>query len=142
MAAGKSKCLSAILFGVVGKPSCFSMTDIVHKHESPGRRTQPSPSLFSIPPPLKKLFDRVPLITYASNEQPGRSSNLLHGLDHKLFIWTSSKGAEDDAASFNPSCLKWQVSGHPIFLAPRQGLTFVEGLLAISRRSFPNCTFQ
>src|SRR5215469_11359138 len=81
-----------------------------HKHESPGQRLQRSPSLFSIPPPLKLLFDRVPLITYSANEHPIRSSNLLHGPDHKLFIWTSSKGAEHDAASFNPSCLKWQVS--------------------------------
>ena len=84
-------------------------TDTTHKHESPGQRLQRSPSLFSIPPPLKLLFDQVPLITYPANEHPIRSSNLLHGLDHKLFIWTSSKGAEHDAASFNPSCLKWQV---------------------------------
>jgi hypothetical protein len=117
---------------VLGKPYRFSMTNIVHKHESPERRTQRSLSLFSIPPPLKLLFDRVPLITYEANEQPSRSSNLLHGLDHKLFIWTSSKGAENDAASFNPSCLKWQV-GSPSLLSTTylQRLTFVEGLPAL-----------
>jgi len=105
-------------------------TDNVHKsHEEsdfPKPRTQRSPSLFSIPPPLKLLFDRVPLITYAANDQPHRSSSLLHGLEHKLFIWTSSKGAEHNAASFNPSCLIWQV-GSPKSLSATflQGLTFL-----------------
>ena len=119
-------------------PDGFSMTtDNVHKsHEesdSPKPRTQRSPSLFSIPPPLKLLFDRVPLITYAANDQPHRSSSLLHGLEHKLFIWTSSKGAEHNAASFNPSCLKWQVGSPKISVRDVFTRTdiFVEGLLAI-----------
>jgi metaxin len=65
-------------------------------------------SLFSIPPPLKRIFDKFPLVTYGPNELPlraprGREENVLH-------VFTSDEDAANGKPSFNPSCLKWQVS--------------------------------
>ncbi|KAK5683551.1 phosphatidylserine decarboxylase [Elasticomyces elasticus] len=63
-------------------------------------------TLFSIPPPLKHIFDRTPLVTYAANELPSRSPknrsrNVLH-------VFTSPEDAQHGRPSFNPACLKWQ----------------------------------
>ncbi|KAK5739564.1 hypothetical protein LTR17_005253 [Elasticomyces elasticus] len=63
-------------------------------------------TFFAIPPPLKHIFDRTPLVTYAANELPSRSPrnrsrNVLH-------VFTSPEDARDGRPSFNPACLKWQ----------------------------------
>ena len=83
----------------------------------------------SIPRPLKKLFDRFPLVSYPPNELPMRApldrrrlyksrsrqyevygrESLIEEDRHKLYVFTSEKGAEQGWPSFNPGCLKWQV---------------------------------
>lgn len=64
-------------------------------------------NLFSIPAPVKSLFDKVPVLTYPPNELPRRTPRPSRLPSLYVFI-----GDEDAAAgrpSFNPGCLKWQV---------------------------------
>lgn len=62
---------------------------------------------FTTPPPIKRLFDRFPLVTYPSNELPQRTAG--HRDQHALYIFTTEEGVGNGSASFNPGCLKWQV---------------------------------
>jgi len=62
---------------------------------------------FTTPQPIKRLFDKFPLQTYAANELPQRTA--AHRDQHTLYIFTTEEGAKDGALSFNPGCLKWQV---------------------------------
>ena len=81
-------------------------------------------NLFSIPAPVKRLFDKVPILTYPPNELPQRTPRPTKLPSLYVFI-----GDEDAAAgrpSFNPGCLKWQVSDADYF--------FVKGLLTSHRR--------
>ena len=64
--------------------------------------------LFTIPASLKRLFDKFPLITYPANELPLRAQRPRH--QHALYVFTTLEGGAAGAPSFNPSCLKWQVS--------------------------------
>lgn len=65
-------------------------------------------SWFAIPPPLKRLFDHFPLVTYSESHLPTRAvktrrpKNVLH-------VFTSERDAAYGRPSFNPNCLKWQV---------------------------------
>jgi len=71
-------------------------------------------NLFSIPAPVKRLFDKVPVLVYPPNELPRRTPRSTKLASLYVFI-----GDEDAAAgrpSFNPGCLKWQVSGQNISL--------------------------
>lgn len=64
-------------------------------------------SIFRIPAPLKRVFDKFPLVQYAENEFPLRAPK---GKDqHVLHVFTTEKDAKDGRPSFNPGCLKWQV---------------------------------
>jgi metaxin len=72
--------------------------------------TRPGSSVFSIPLPVKRLFDKFPLVTYAPNDLPHPSSGAGKGRGHVLFLWTAHEDASERVASFNPNCLKWQVS--------------------------------
>ena len=65
-------------------------------------------SIFTIPPPLKRLFDTFPLVTYPANQLPLRAPRNRH--QHALYVFTTADGAVSGAPSYNPSCLKWQVS--------------------------------
>lgn len=61
-----------------------------------------------MPAPLQRLFDAVPLVTYGPNQLPCRSpgpSDLP-----TLHVFITEHDAARGAPSFNPSCLKWQVS--------------------------------
>lgn len=74
-------------------------------------------SLLQLPTPIRYLFDRTPLLTYPTNELPlralaqynprtgssGESSNVL-------YIFTTEEEAKRGSPSFNPGCLKLQVS--------------------------------
>lgn len=87
-----------------------------HPQESMTENAQNQYSIFSIPAPLRELFDRFPVATYPSNDLPLRSHLTLRKEINgdkqpigKLFIWTTKEGARQNAASFNPTCLKWQV---------------------------------
>ncbi|CAI7674242.1 unnamed protein product [Penicillium manginii] len=63
-------------------------------------------SFFTVPPPIKKLFDKFPLATYPSNDLPQRSPSRRQG--NQLFVFTDAAGARNGRPSFNPQCLKWQ----------------------------------
>lgn len=63
--------------------------------------------LFAIPQPVKQLFDKVPLKTYAPNLLPERRRGQR---DHTvLFVFSNDEDARAGRPSFNPACLKWQV---------------------------------
>ncbi|KAJ5938022.1 hypothetical protein N7454_004364 [Penicillium verhagenii] len=63
-------------------------------------------SFFTIPPPIKHLFDKFPLATYPANEIPQRSPSRRH--DNQLFVFSEPANARHGRPSFNPQCLKWQ----------------------------------
>ena len=65
---------------------------------------------FSIPPPVKKLFDLVPLVTYPPNELPQRT--LKASRIPSLYVFSTAHDAAAGRPSFNPSCLRWQVSSY------------------------------
>ncbi|RYN42409.1 hypothetical protein AA0112_g1337 [Alternaria arborescens] len=73
-----------------------------------GLRRQPSSrSIFSVPTPIKQLFDQFPLVTYPANGFPQRAPQ--HHNAHVLYVFTTDEGAIRGAPSHNPACLKWQV---------------------------------
>ena len=76
------------------------------------RQPPPSHSIFSVPTPIKQLFDRFPLLTYPVNGLPQRAPR--HRDTHVLYVFTTDQGALHGAPSYNPACLKWQVSIHPL----------------------------
>jgi hypothetical protein len=67
----------------------------------------PSRSIFAVPAPIKQLFDRFPLLTYAPNNLPQRAPTYRDA--HTLFIFATEREAAEGAPSYNPACLKWQV---------------------------------
>jgi hypothetical protein len=63
---------------------------------------------FRLPLAIRRIFDRFPLNILPANSLPRRSPqsrdvNVLH-------VFTTVAAAANDAPSFNPACLKWQVS--------------------------------
>ncbi|KAL8934762.1 MAG: hypothetical protein Q9211_005059 [Gyalolechia sp. 1 TL-2023] len=58
------------------------------------------------PKPVKRLFDRFPLVTYPSNGLPRRKP--VERNRNTLYIFTRPDAQRKDAPSFNPTCLKWQ----------------------------------
>lgn len=69
---------------------------------------------FSVPAPIKRIFDRFPLTTYPPNGLPERTGTNTQG--NRLFIFTDTTNARHGRPSFNPQCLKWQVSTVPLFI--------------------------
>ncbi|KAF1973782.1 hypothetical protein BU23DRAFT_463602 [Bimuria novae-zelandiae CBS 107.79] len=69
-------------------------------------RPASSRSLFAVPTPIKQLFDRFPLLTYAANELPLRAPRNRNA--HTLYVFAAEDEAVAGAPSFNPACLKWQ----------------------------------
>ncbi|KAI9759781.1 MAG: hypothetical protein M4579_002080 [Chaenotheca gracillima] len=67
---------------------------------------------FTIPPPVKRLFDRFPLVIYAPNELPASSPQRRRDTQteqlHTLYIFSTREDARHGRPSFNPTCLKWQ----------------------------------
>ncbi|KAJ6091281.1 hypothetical protein N7467_003250 [Penicillium canescens] len=64
-----------------------------------------SNSFFTVPAPIKRLFDKFPLTTYPANELPQR---FQPNTANQLFVFTDARGARHGRPSFNPQCLKWQ----------------------------------
>lgn len=62
---------------------------------------------FSVPAPVKRIFDKFPLVTYPANDLPYCSWSNRQG--NRLFVFTDAAGARHGRPSFNPQCLKWQV---------------------------------
>lgn len=72
------------------------------------RQSRKVTDLFSIPAPVKKLFDLVPITTYAPNPLPQRGPTSTK--IPTLYVFTTDSDASAGKPSFNPTCLKWQVS--------------------------------
>jgi hypothetical protein len=85
------------------------------------RRQPSSRSIFSVPTPIKQLFDQFPLITYPVNDFPQRAPQ--HHDAHVLYVFTTDEGAIRGAPSHNPACLKWQVSTFDLCPYPTTELT-------------------
>ncbi len=62
---------------------------------------------FSIPSPIRILFDKVPIIVYPPNDLPQRAQRSARIAS--LYVFSTEKDAAAGRPSFNPSCLKWQV---------------------------------
>jgi len=69
----------------------------------------------SLPEPVRRVFDRFPLTTYAANALPQRAPRQRG--EHVLFVFQFADGPGVKEPSYNPSCLKWQVRSP--FLGPR-----------------------
>lgn len=63
-------------------------------------------SWFSLPAPIRQIFDTFPLVTYNENELPQRMPKARH--EHTLHIFTLDHGDNPWNFSPNPACLKWQ----------------------------------
>lgn len=87
----------------------FSSSSTMPPKASEGSE-QPSTasSFFTVPPPIKKLFDKFPLATYPANDLPQRSPSRRQG--NQLFVFSDAAAARKGQPSYNPQCLKWQVS--------------------------------
>ncbi|KAF1982445.1 hypothetical protein K402DRAFT_466745 [Aulographum hederae CBS 113979] len=95
------------------RPPTFSdpfPTPQPHPHPHPPRQTKPPPHrpspYFTIPPPLKRIFDAFPLLTYPAYSLPYRSPRRRD--EHALFVFATEEGAREGKPSFNPGCLRWQ----------------------------------
>jgi hypothetical protein len=75
---------------------------ISRKNANPAAKT----SYFSIPAPLKRIFDQFPLATYSENESPIRAPRYRD--QHVLHVFATEEDALNGRPSFNPACLKWQ----------------------------------
>ncbi|KAF2725840.1 hypothetical protein K431DRAFT_238014 [Polychaeton citri CBS 116435] len=73
---------------------------------TPKTTAQQVRSIFSIPPGLRRVFDKYPLVSYEGNDAPIRAPRTAH--HHVLHIFTSEESAKSSKPSFNPSCLRYQ----------------------------------
>jgi hypothetical protein len=91
------------------KPN-LTMTIIMPPGDGPQGEdaTRNEQGTFSVPAPVKRLFDCFPLLSYPPNEPPRRSPP--KSLLSTLYIFTTDRDAKYGRPSFNPSCLRWQVS--------------------------------
>ena len=100
------------------------------------RQQPPSSSIFSIPAPIKQLFDQFPLLTYPVNEFPQRVPQ--HGNAHVLYVFSTDQGALQGAPSYNPACLKWQVRIYPYPTYPGTQTDDCIGLPQVLQDTLPN----
>ena len=76
--------------------------------------TQPKRSIFSLPAPVKRVFDKFPLREYEREELPERARRVVEGIGARtggnvLHVFASEEDAKLGRPSWNPGCLKWQV---------------------------------
>lgn len=88
-------------------PSDAQMTHATHGGAPAAQAPQQHRSLFDIPAPLKRIFDRFPLVTYDENQRPLRAPQ--DSAEQVLHVFTTAEDAKHGRPSFNPGCLKWQV---------------------------------
>jgi metaxin len=69
--------------------------------------SQQQNSIFRIPAPLKRIFDKFPLVQYDENHLPLRAPK--DKSQHVLHVFTTDEEAKCGKPSYNPGCLKWQV---------------------------------
>ncbi|KAF2972415.1 hypothetical protein GQX73_g1050 [Xylaria multiplex] len=84
------------------------MSSTADKSKARPQQPQESSGWFTIPAPLARLFKKFPLLTYPPNELPARSPDIRNV--PTLYVFISDEDALKGLPSFNPSCLKWQVS--------------------------------
>jgi metaxin len=75
--------------------------------QAPAVSSSPVRQFFSVPTPIKRIFDRFPLVIYPPNELPTRLTP--HAKCNRLFVFLDIAGARQGKPSFNPQCLRWQV---------------------------------
>lgn len=76
-----------------------------------------SPGLFSAPAPIRALFKSFPLAVHPAEALPARSStyddDATNAALPRLYIFARDDEAKAGLPSYNPQCLKWQVSSVP-----------------------------
>ncbi|ETI24030.1 hypothetical protein G647_03399 [Cladophialophora carrionii CBS 160.54] len=86
------------------------MTDVndegKQKSTHPKAQSSAPSSWWSLPPAIRRVFARFPLVTISANALPQRAPR--HRTENVLYIFQSDDPRLRDAPSFNPSCLKWQ----------------------------------
>lgn len=101
---------------------------------------QTQSSIFRIPAPLKRVFDRFPLVQYDENDLPLRAPKERG--QHVLHVFTTEKDAKDGRPSFNPGCLKWQAylnfSGIEHRLVPSSNHGSPSGILPFLQPAVPS----
>lgn len=94
----------------------------------------------TIPAPLQRLFDAVPLVTYPPNELPYRSPGPTDLPTLHVFI--SDQDAARGSPSYNPSCLKWQaflrIAGVRFHLRPSTNHASPTGALPFLQPPIPS----
>lgn len=120
-------------------------------HRSQPSKSSPPPArsrlrkLFTVPAPVKQLFDRFPLVTYPPNilprqlSSPGGETELP-----TLYIYATAEDAVLGKPSFNPSCLKWQVRSSFFSSSPSHGDadSTSTDLPQVRGCQVPDCLFQ
>lgn len=97
------------------KDASTTKNDASYNQSNFTRQTNAVKDLFSIPKPVKKLFDKVPIITYPANGLPQRSPGAKNSKNDRdarlpsLYIFCREGEEDEGKPSFNPGCLKWQV---------------------------------
>lgn len=71
------------------------------------KQTEYVQNFFSIPAPIKTLFDYVPVLVYPPNELPQRAPRPSR--IPTLYVFSREEDVAEGNPSFNPGCLKWQV---------------------------------
>ncbi|KAL8841508.1 MAG: hypothetical protein Q9170_000891 [Blastenia crenularia] len=64
------------------------------------------PPWLTTPKPIKRLFDKFPLITYPPNELPKRKP--IQRDRNALYMFARPEDVRTNGPSFNPTCLKWE----------------------------------
>ncbi|KAH8687496.1 putative mitochondrial outer membrane protein [Tricladium varicosporioides] len=80
--------------------------DTTSPQTSFSRQTSRVRNFFSVPAPVKTLFNSVPILTYPPNELPQRAPKSTR--IPILYVFSTKEDAAAGRPSFNPSCLKWQ----------------------------------
>jgi metaxin len=88
-------------------PSKETTEKLDEEQSSFSRSTRKVRDFFSIPAPVKQLFDLVPVVTYPPNQLPLRAPKPAR--IPSLYVFSKDQDAAGGRPSFNPSCLKWQV---------------------------------
>ncbi|OQO09906.1 hypothetical protein B0A48_04260 [Cryoendolithus antarcticus] len=73
---------------------------------APAQQALPRQSFFRLPAPVKRVFDRFPLVTCEENGAPLRSASQDSG--NILHLFTTVEEARKGRPSYNPGCLRWQ----------------------------------
>lgn len=99
------------------------------------RQTSRVRDFFSVPAPVKTLFNSVPILTYPPNDLPQRA--LKPTRVPILYVFSTKEDAAAGRPSFNPSCLKWQVGRDET--ATKGGIWLIAiGIFEYSRNQSPS----